>query len=175
MGKVEPLPPCLKVKRGREELLLQPNEKQGRRLGAEYPKPSLPWLNFSLPYQMVMERGSGWLWGSSHDATAVVGCRVHKREAGEGLGAEKPEIELWWLGFGHALQNGNGGDGRRWWYGADEAVVVVGPCVRKHELGEGVWGRKPETEHTGSVSGCVCANTAEIGCCTDTATHCTII
>ena len=124
---------------------------------------------------MVMERGSGWLWGGSHDATAVVGCRVHKREAGEGLGAEKPEIDLWWLGFGHALQNGNGGDGRRWWYGADEAVVVVGLCVRKRERGEGVWGRKPETERTGSVSGCVCANTAEIGCCTDTATHRTVI
>ena len=83
---MEPPPPCLNVKRGREELLLRPNEKQGRRLGAEYLKLSLPWLDFSLPYQMVMERGSGWLWGSSHDATVVVGCRVHKRKAGEGLG-----------------------------------------------------------------------------------------
>ena len=102
MGEVEPPPPCLKVKRGREELLLRPNEKQGR-LGAEYPKLSLPWLDFSLPYQMVMERGSRWLWGGLHDATVVVGCHVHKREAGEGLGAEKPEIKLWWLSFRRAV------------------------------------------------------------------------
>ena len=42
------------------------------------------------------------------------------------------------------------GEGR-WCKGADEGVVVVGCCVRKHEAGEGVWAKRPKPSCRGSI------------------------
>jgi len=37
--------------------------------------------------------------------------------------------------------------------GADEGVVVVGCCVRKREVGEGVWAKRSKPSHHGLISG----------------------
>jgi hypothetical protein len=44
----------------------------------------------------------------------------------------------------------------RWCDGADEGVVVVGHCFRKHEVGEGVWAEQPKLSRRGSISGALC-------------------
>jgi hypothetical protein len=41
----------------------------------------------------------------------------------------------------------------RWCNGADEGVVVVGCCVRKHEAGEGVLAKRLKPNHHGLILG----------------------
>jgi hypothetical protein len=47
------------------------------------------------------------------------------------------------------------GEGR-WCKGADEGVVVVGHCIRKHEVGEGVLAKRLKLSRHGSISGAPC-------------------
>ena len=49
------------------------NAKQGRRLGAETPKPSHCGLVPGLPCQTVRVRGVGWWWCISLEVVVVVG------------------------------------------------------------------------------------------------------
>ena len=49
---------------------------------------------------------SGGGGGGPYDATTVVGLRVCRHEAEEGVGARKPETELPLLGFGSGVSNG---------------------------------------------------------------------
>jgi hypothetical protein len=45
------------------------------------------------------------------------------------------------------------GEGR-WCNGVDEGVVVVvGRCIRKREVGEGAWAKKPKLSRHGSILG----------------------
>jgi len=54
--------------------------------------------------QCIVAGGGGG--GGQYDPTAVVGLRVHRREAEEGVGAQKSETELPLLGFGSGMSNG---------------------------------------------------------------------
>ena len=50
------------------------------------------------------------------------------------------------------MDNGEG----RWCDGADEGVVVVGRCIRKRKVGEGVWAEQPKPSRRDSISGALC-------------------
>jgi hypothetical protein len=50
------------------------------------------------------------------------------------------------------VDNGEG----RWCDGADEGVVVVGHCIHKRKVGEGVWAKKPKLSHCGLILGALC-------------------
>jgi hypothetical protein len=52
-------------------------ERRGRRAGNPKPRVS------GLLYQMVMERDSGWWWGSLYNVTAALGYHVCHRKVGE--------------------------------------------------------------------------------------------
>ena len=73
----------------------------------------------------------------------VMVLRVRKREAGEGLGAKNHETEHDGSISGAPCKTTAEGDGERWWGGANEVVVVVGPRVRKREAGEGAGCQMP--------------------------------
>jgi hypothetical protein len=47
-----------------------------------------------------------------------------------------------------AMKGGRG----RWWCGVDKVVMMVGLCVRKHKLREGLGYKSPKTKHSGLVS-----------------------
>ena len=44
----------------------------------------------------------------------------------------------------------------RWCKGADEGMVVVGHCVHKRKVGEGVWAKRPKPSRCGSILGAPC-------------------
>jgi len=46
------------------------------------------------------------------------------------------------------------GDGKRWWGGVDEVVVVVELCVRKREAGKRAGGQKPQNRARWLGFGC---------------------
>ena len=47
------------------------------------------------------------------------------------------------------------GEGR-WCKGADEGVGVVGHCICKHEVGEGVWAKRLKPSRCGLILGALC-------------------
>ena len=54
-----------------------------------------------------------------------------------------------------------------------EVVAAAGIAFVNASGGRGL-GAESLTERKGSVSGCICGNAAEIGCCIHTATHCAL-
>ena len=58
-----------------------------------------------------------------------------------------------------------------WWCISFDVAAVVSITFAGESGGRVVWGQKPKTKRKGSVSGCVCANTAKMGCCIYIATH----
>jgi hypothetical protein len=83
------------------------NASGGGGLGQK-PETEPPWLGFGSAVSTAVEGSGGWWGGGSHDATAGVGRRVLKREAGEGVWGRIPETEPPWLGFRSAVTNSGG-------------------------------------------------------------------
>ena len=61
---------------------------------------------------------------------------------GVGFWGQKAKAEQPWLSFGSAALNRGG---RWWWSGLYKAMAVVGWCIHKHEVGEGV--ERPKTQN----------------------------
>jgi hypothetical protein len=72
-----------------------------------------------------------WWWG-----IAFANARRER-----GLRAKNPKSSHWGSISGAPSEIGMESGEGRWCGGADEAVVVVGRCVRKREAGEGVWAK----------------------------------
>jgi hypothetical protein len=105
--------------------------------------------------QTEVDGGRMRWWGGSYDVTAVTRRRVRKRNEGKGVGGRKLKTEHNGSISGIPCQTAVEGGEMWWWAGLYDVMAVVRCCVHKLEEMQWVGGQKPETEHNGSVSGCI--------------------
>ena len=61
-----------------------------------------------MPHETGAEGDGGMLWAGVDEVVVGGGAVRSQTLAGGGAWGRKPETELMWLGFGHAVQNGSG-------------------------------------------------------------------
>jgi hypothetical protein len=71
----------------------------------------------------------------------VVGRCIHKHKAREGVWAKILKPSRCGSISGTPSEMGMESGEGRWCSGVEEAVVVVGRCVQKHEAREGIWAK----------------------------------
>ena len=115
-----------------------------------------------------MVGGGWWWWCVSLELLAATKVAFENASGGRWWRAENPKPSQYGLIPGLPCQTAMVGGAGWWWCLSFEVAAVVGITFAG---GRGVWGQKPKTECKGSVLGCVCANTAQMGCCIYAATH----
>ena len=114
------------------------NTRQERGLGAKNHEIEHNGSISGAPCKKEVEGNEGRWWGGMNEVVMVVGPRVCKCEVAEGAGCQNHKTEHNGSILGALCEMVVEGDGGRWLHGMDEVLAVVGPCVRKHEAGEGL-------------------------------------